>query len=81
MKKKRNIAHKDIQIVQVIFYDKHYFKKNAEIKGMKKRIRCKADVEDEYRSNLMVVRISSKHPTQQIAFYSPRPHSAASCHN
>ena len=56
-------------------------KKNAEIKGMKKRIRCKADVEDEYRSNLMVVRISSKHPTQQIAFYSPRPHSAASCHN
>ena len=47
--------------------------KNAEIKGMKKRIRCKADVEDEYRSNLMVVRISSKHPTQQIAFYSPRP--------
>ena len=79
--KKRNIAHKDIQIVQVIFYDNHYFKKNAEIKGMKKRIRCKADVEDEYRSNLMVVRISSKHPTQQIAFYSPRPQSAASCHN
>ena len=30
---------------------------------------CKADVADEYRSNLMVVRISSRHPTQQTAFY------------
>ena len=39
---------------------------------MKKRMRCKADGEDEYRSNLSVVRISSNHPTKQIAFYSPR---------
>ena len=38
---------------------------------MKKKMGCKADGEDEYRSNLMVVRISSSHPTQQTAFYSP----------
>ena len=36
---------------------------------MKKKMGCKADGEDEYRSNLMVVRISSRHPTQQTAFY------------
>jgi len=42
------------------------------MEGMKKKMECKADVEDEYRSNLMVVRISSRHPTQQSAFYSPR---------
>ena len=30
---------------------------------------CKADGVDEYRSNLMVVRISSRRPTQQTAFY------------
>ena len=40
---------------------------------MKKKMGCKADGEDEYRSNLSVVRISSNHPTQQTAFYSPRP--------
>ena len=39
---------------------------------MKKRMGCKADGKDEYRSNLMVVRISSRHPTKQTAFYSPR---------
>ncbi len=38
---------------------------------MKKKMGCKADGEDEYRSNLMVVRISSNHPTQQTVFYSP----------
>ncbi len=35
---------------------------------MKKKMGCKADGEDEYRSNLMVVRISSRHPTPQTAF-------------
>ena len=55
--KKRNIAHKDIQIVQVIFYDNHYFKKNAEIKGMKKKMGCKARWGFQHRSNLPVVRI------------------------
>ena len=39
---------------------------------MKKKMGCKADGEDEYRSNLMVVRISSRHPTKQTTFYSPR---------
>ena len=39
---------------------------------MKKRMGCKADGEDEYRSNLSVVRISSNHPTQQTAASSPR---------
>ena len=29
---------------------------------------CKADGEDEYRSNLMVVRIFSSRPTKQTAF-------------
>ena len=38
---------------------------------MKKKMGCKADGEDEYRSNLMVVRISSRQPTKQTAFYSP----------
>ena len=38
---------------------------------MKKKMGCKADGEDDYRSNLMVVMISSRHPTQQTAFYSP----------
>ena len=33
---------------------------------------CKADGEVKYRSNLMVVRILTRHPTQQTAFYSPR---------
>ena len=33
---------------------------------------CKADGEDEYRSNLTVVRISSRRPTKQTAFYAPR---------
>ena len=36
--------------------------------GIQKKMGCKADGEDEYRSNLMVVRISSKHPTKQTAF-------------
>ena len=45
---------------------------------MKKRMRCKADGEDEYRSNLSVVRISSNHPTKQIAFYSPRQNNVSS---
>ncbi len=39
---------------------------------MHKRMKCKADGEDEYRSNLMVVRISSRRPTQQFAFQAPR---------
>ena len=39
---------------------------------MHKRMGCKADGEDEHRSNLMVVRISSNRPTQQTAFYAPR---------
>ena len=39
---------------------------------MKKKMRCKADGEVKYRSNLMVVRILTRHPTKQIAFSSPR---------
>mgnify|MGYP004565105767 CR=1 FL=1 len=35
---------------------------------MHKRMGCKADGVDEYRSNLVVVRISSRRPTQQTAF-------------
>ena len=45
---------------------------------MKKKMGCKADGEDEYRSNLSVVRISSNHPTVQIAFYSPRQNNVSS---
>ena len=40
----------------------------TESEGMHKKMGCKADGEDEYRSNLSVVRISSNHPTQQTAF-------------
>ena len=36
---------------------------------MKKRMGCKADDEVKYRSNLMVVRISSRSTTQQMPFY------------
>ena len=43
----------------------------AESKRMKKKMGCKADGEDEYRSNLSVVRISSNRPTKQTAFSSP----------
>ena len=32
---------------------------------------CKADGEDEHRSNLSVVRISSNRPTKQTTFYAP----------
>ena len=39
--------------------------------GIQKKMGCKADGEDEYRSNLMVVRISSRHPTKQTAFSEP----------
>ena len=35
---------------------------------MHKRMGCKADGADEYRSNQVVVRISSRRPTQQTAF-------------
>ena len=35
---------------------------------MQKRMGCKALIEAKYRSNLMVVRILTKHPTKQIAF-------------
>ena len=42
-------------------------------KGMKKRMGCKADGEVKYRSNLMVVRILTRRPTKQTAFYSPFP--------
>ena len=35
---------------------------------MQKKMGCKADGADEYRSNLVVVRISSNRPTQQTAF-------------
>ena len=47
-------------------------KKNAQAKGMKKRMECKAPGEVKYRSNLMVVRILTRRVTQQSAFYSPR---------
>ena len=43
----------------------------AESKRTKKKMGCKADGEDEYRSNLSVVRISSNRPTKQTAFSSP----------
>lgn len=36
---------------------------------MKKRMGCKADDEVKYRSNLSVVRILTRRPTQQTAFY------------
>ncbi len=39
---------------------------------MHKRMGCKADGEVKYRSNLMVVRILTSHPTKQAAFYAPR---------
>ena len=51
---------------------KETVKKTVEREGMHKKMGCKADGEDEYRSNLMVVRISSNHPTPQTAFYAPR---------
>ena len=51
--------------------------KTAMKKGMKKRMKkrmgCKADGEVKYRSNLMVVRILTRRPTKQTAFYSPFP--------
>ena len=34
---------------------------------MHKRMGCKADDEVKYRSNLMVVRILTRHPTKQTA--------------
>ncbi len=49
--------------------------KKAMKKGMKKRMGCKADGEVKYRSNLMVVRILTRRPTKQTAFYSPFPYS------
>ena len=42
------------------------------IEGMKKRMGCKADGEDETAAALAAVRISSIRPTPQTAFYSPR---------
>ena len=45
---------------------------------MKKRMGCKADGEVKYRSNLMVVRILTRRPTKQTAFYSPRKRFSAS---
>ena len=58
----------------VNFSAKFFFnkKKNAQAKGMKKRMECKAPGEVKYRSNLMVVRILTRRVTQQSAFYSPR---------
>ena len=41
---------------------------------MKKKMGCKADGEDEYRSNLSVVRISSNHPTQSARFFFATPY-------
>ena len=41
---------------------------NSLEKGMHKRMGCKADDEVKYRSNLMVVRILTRHPTKQTAF-------------
>ena len=43
------------------------------MEGMKKKMRCKAQVEVKYRSNLSVVRILTKPATKQTAFYSPPP--------
>ena len=57
----------------VNFSAKFFFnKKNAQAKGMKRRMECKAPGEVKYRSNLMVVRILTRRGTQQSAFYSPR---------
>ena len=53
--------------------------KKAMKKGMKKRMGCKADGEVKYRSNLMVVRILTRRPTKQTAFYSPFPYFPARC--
>ena len=39
---------------------------------MQKRMKCKADGEAKYRSNLMVVRILANYPTKQFAFSAPR---------
>lgn len=44
----------------------------AQKAGMQKRMGCKADGEAKYRSNLLVVRILARHPTQQTAFSAPR---------
>ena len=55
------------------FFSKIFLQqKNAQAKGMKKRMECKAPGEVKYRSNLMVVRILTRRVTQQSAFYSPR---------
>ena len=39
---------------------------------MQKRMRCKAEGEVQYRSNLPVVRIWTNPTTKQIAFSAPR---------
>ena len=53
----------------VNFSAKFFFnKKNAQAKGMKKRMECKAPGEVKYRSNLMVVRILTNRSTKQTAF-------------
>ena len=44
----------------------------AEAKGMQNRMRCKADGEDETAAALAAVRISTSHPTKQVAFSAPR---------
>ena len=48
--------------------DRPNYSPNSLEKGMHKRMGCKADDEVKYRSNLMVVRILTRHPTKQTAF-------------
>ena len=42
---------------------------------MQKRMRCKAEGEAKYRSNLMVVGILANPTTKQVAFSAPRNYS------
>ena len=51
--------------------NKNYQEKSTESKGMHKKMGCKADGEDEYRSNLSVVRISSNHQRSRPLFMRP----------
>ena len=42
--------------------------------GMQKRMGCKADGEAKYRSNLLVVRILARHPTQSDRLFCAPPY-------
>ena len=57
---------------QIAFSAPRHSQQSRGKKGMQKRMRCKADGEDETAAALAAVRISSKRPTKQVAFSAPR---------